>query len=76
MKKNVGSLDRVIRWIVGLFLLSMIFWVNGSWRWIGLIGFVPLLTGSLNWCPLYSALGISTVPDAKAEKKEEKDTPA
>ncbi len=72
MEKNVGSTDKLIRWIVGLGLLSMIFWVNGSWRWIGLIGFVPILTGSINFCPLYSIIGISTAKKQDQPKPEEK----
>ena len=75
MKKNVGSVDRVVRWVIGLLLLSMIFWVNGPWRWIGLIGFVPLLTGSINWCPLYSTLGISTSKKSPPDIQEGKDKP-
>lgn len=72
MEKNVGSTDKLIRWIVGLCILSMIFWVNGSWRWIGLIGFVPILTGSINYCPLYSVVGISTAKKQNQPKQEEK----
>ncbi|MCL4558235.1 MAG: DUF2892 domain-containing protein [Deltaproteobacteria bacterium] len=75
MKKNVGSADRVVRWVIGLILLSMVFWVNGPWRWIGLIGFLPLLTGSINWCPLYSALGISTSKKGPPDSQEGKDKP-
>lgn len=60
MEKNVGSIDKVIRWVIGLVLLSMIFWVHSSWKWIGLVGFIPLLTGSISYCPLYKLVGIST----------------
>ncbi|MGB9736218.1 MAG: YgaP family membrane protein [bacterium] len=67
MEKNVGSTDKVIRWIIGLVLISMIFWVHSAWRWIGLIGFVPILTGSINYCPLYKVIGISTVKKTESE---------
>ena len=58
MTKNVGGIDRVLRVIVGLFLLSLIFW--GPHSYWGLIGLVPLLTAVVGWCPPYSLMGIST----------------
>jgi hypothetical protein len=50
------------RIVVGLALLSLIFLLDGSGRWLGLIGFVPLLTASFGFCLLYTLLGISTCP--------------
>lgn len=47
---------------MGLALLSLIFLLDGSGRWLGLIGFVPLLTASFGFCPLNTLLGISTCP--------------
>jgi hypothetical protein len=58
MKQNVHNVERVIRVIIGLFVLSLIFWGPQS-LW-GLLGLIPLLTGLLGWCPLYSILGVST----------------
>ena len=60
MKVNVGSVDRVIRVIVGLALLSLVFLLNGEIRWIGLIGVIPLLTAVVSFCPLYTVLGINS----------------
>ena len=66
MKANVGSIDRAVRVVLGLALLSIVFLVNGPARWLGLIGLVPLLTASMSFCPLYSAIGINTgAPDRK-----------
>jgi hypothetical protein len=62
MKQNVGSMDRVLRVVLGLALLAYYFLGQGSMRWIGLIGLVPLITAALGTCPLYSILGISTCP--------------
>jgi uncharacterized membrane protein HdeD (DUF308 family) len=61
--KNVGTIDRVVRIVVGLALIAG-FFLNpeGSWRWLYLIGVVPLVTGLLSTCPLYSILGVSTCP--------------
>lgn len=60
MNANVGTADRIIRVILGLVLLSAIFVLDGTERWLGLIGIVPLLTAAVSFCPLYSALGIRT----------------
>jgi hypothetical protein len=62
MNTNVGSIDRVIRVVLGLGLLSTVFWLQGSMRWLGLIGLVPLLTSIFSFCPLYTVLGIRTCP--------------
>ncbi|GAB4231901.1 MAG: DUF2892 domain-containing protein [Methyloligellaceae bacterium] len=60
-KKNVGTLDRAARIIVGLVLLSLFFlYPDAPWRYWTLIGIIPLLTGLISNCPLYSLLGIST----------------
>lgn len=60
MDRNVGTVDRVLRIIAGLVLLSLLFILEGNARWFGLIGLVPLLTASLSWCPLYTLFGIRT----------------
>lgn len=60
MSKNEGNIDRVIRVILGLVLLSLVF--VGPQTWWGLIGIVPLATGLVGSCPVYSILGISTCP--------------
>ena len=60
MKKNVGMVDKWIRIILGLILLSLILLLDGNLRWLGLIGLIPLITGLINFCPLYALLGIST----------------
>ena len=65
MKHNLGTADRAIRFLLGLALLSTIFLVEGDIRWLGLIGFIPLLTALAGSCPLYSLLGFSTCPAAK-----------
>ena len=58
MGKNVGSLDRWLRVVVGLVALSMAFvGPKSAWGWLGL---VPLVTGLVGYCPLYSLLGWST----------------
>ncbi|QIB35207.1 YgaP family membrane protein [Ancylobacter pratisalsi] len=62
MTRNIGRVDSVLRIIVGLALLSLLFVLEGNLRWLGVIGLVPLLTGILGTCPLYSILGVTTCP--------------
>ena len=58
MKQNVGSIDRAIRAIVGIGLISLVFVGPQSvWGWIGV---VPLATAIIGWCPPYALLGINT----------------
>jgi len=62
-KNNVGMTDRVIRIFIGVVLLVAFFiYPNASWRYWTLIGVVPLITGAVGTCPLYSLLGLSTCP--------------
>lgn len=59
-KTNVGGIDRVLRIVVGLALLALtLTGVVGAWGWIGL---VPLATGLMSSCPLYSLIGLNTCP--------------
>ena len=60
MQKNVGTLDKTVRIVVGLALLVMLLVRQDSARWWGLIGLVPLFTVVTSWCPLYTVLGIKT----------------
>ncbi len=60
-KKNEGSVDRILRVIVGIAALVAFFMLpEASYRYWLLIGIVPLLTGLVGTCPLYSILGIGT----------------
>lgn len=61
--KNVGGIDRILRIVVGLALIAGFFLnTEASLRWLYLLGIVPLATGLLSTCPLYSLLGLSTCP--------------
>ena len=58
--RNEHAVDRAIRIVVGLVLLSLV--VIGPQTLWGLIGIVPLLTGIAGSCPLYRLVGLSTCP--------------
>ena len=55
---NEGTVDRAVRVVLGLGLLSLAF--VGPQSPLGYIGFVPLLTGLIGFCPLYRIFGFST----------------
>ncbi len=65
MQINVGNADRIVRVAIGLALLSLPFWLDTPWRWLGLIGLMPLITGLAGRCPGYRLLGMSTCPMRK-----------
>lgn len=63
LKKNVGPIDRALRVILGLALLAGFFLnSSGAYSWLYLVGIIPLATGLMSSCPLYSILGLSTCP--------------
>ena len=58
-KTNEGTIDRVLRVLVGLALIAIVFvGPQTPWGWIGLI---PLVTALIGWCPLYRLLNIKTL---------------
>ncbi|WP_372603919.1 DUF2892 domain-containing protein [Actibacterium sp.] len=61
LKKNIGTVDRVLRIVVGLALIAGYFMnPEASLRWLYLLGIIPLATGIISSCPIYSILGINT----------------
>ena len=58
--KNIGNIDRALRIVVGLAVISLVFWgPRTAWGWIGVI---PIAIALIGWCPLYTVLGIRTCP--------------
>lgn len=67
MKMNEGKADRILRVVVGLVLLCLVFvGPQTPWGWLGLI---PLLTGLVGSCPVYSILGLNTCRIKTNDKK-------
>ncbi|WP_260293513.1 YgaP family membrane protein [Sedimenticola hydrogenitrophicus] len=57
MKKNVGSIDRGLRAVVGIGLVA---WGIATQNWWGAIGIIPLFTAAIGWCPAYLPFGLSS----------------
>jgi hypothetical protein len=64
LPRNESSADRALRVALGVIILSLIF-VGPQSLW-GLVGLIPLATGLLGSCPLYTVLGIGTCPRSTA----------
>lgn len=62
MKKNVGSVDALVRIVLGLAIVGLAFTLEGPMRWIGLAAIIPFATAAVGFCPLYTLLGINTCP--------------
>lgn len=58
LKKNVGYIDSIIRVIVGAILVIMGLYFESYW---GFIGLIPLITGTISYCPIYRIFNISTM---------------
>jgi hypothetical protein len=65
MKPNVGGIDRILRILAGLAILGAGYYFKSWW---GLIGIVPILTGTFRFCPAYLPFGLNTC--AKPEEKK------
>ena len=57
MKCNVCGTDRMIRIVAGVIIILLGFYFKSWW---GAVGIVPILTGTLRWCPAYIPFGFST----------------
>ena len=64
---NVGGIDRGMRILTGAVLLLLVVLLEGSLRWWGLVGVIPLFTGLARYCPLYSLLGVTSCPTSRRQ---------
>lgn len=64
MNQNVGEADKVLRIFIGMAII-----VSGIYfdSFLGMIGFVPVITAITGSCPLYTLLGISTAEPRETE---------
>ena len=65
MPHNVGTIDKVLRVVIGLVLIGYALGIGfpqTGWNWVGWIGVVPILTALFGFCPAYTLIGLSTSP--------------
>lgn len=55
---NEHPIDRAVRVVLGIGLLALVF--VGPKTALGYLGLIPLITGAVGRCPLYTLFGIST----------------
>jgi hypothetical protein len=66
-KKNMGPLDRTVRFIVGVALIPIGLLLLGGWQGnltgviIAVFALLPIVTSVTGFCPLYVPFGISTL---------------
>ncbi len=60
LPRNEANVERIIRVVIGLSLISLVF--IGPQTIFGWVGLVPLFTGLVGSCPLYTLFGFSTCP--------------
>ena len=65
MKKNIGGIDRVLRFAVGMGIIGWGIITQNLW---GAIGAIPVLTAVIAWCPAYTHLGFNTRKSAQPVK--------
>ena len=63
MTVNEGTVDRIVRVVAGLVILSLAF-IGPKTAW-GYVGLLPIATGLVGYCPAYSLFGINTCPAKK-----------
>lgn len=61
MKRNIGAGDRLLRIMLAAMILGLYGALEPPWRYLTLLGLIPLGTALTGNCPLYTALGISTL---------------
>ncbi len=67
MSANVGTIDRVIRFFIGITALILVFvgpFANAGWGWesvaLVIVGAIMILTSAIKFCPLYRIFGLRT----------------
>jgi hypothetical protein len=59
MNRNVGNIERIARLIVGILILGLYGALPAPWRYLTLIGLLPLGSALTGFCPIYGQLGLN-----------------
>jgi hypothetical protein len=65
MTRNLSIADRLVRMTLGAIILGLYGALEPPWRYLTLLGLIPLGTALTGNCPLYTLLGISTLKHAR-----------
>jgi hypothetical protein len=68
MTRNVGTLDRALRLLLGVVILGLYGALDPPLKYVTLVGLIPLGTALLGRCPVYSLLGINTCRPRPADR--------
>lgn len=61
MKHNVCSTtERLVRVLVGFVILSLMLFLEGTARYWGLLGLIPIATAIFRYCPVSHLLNVDT----------------
>ena len=63
MHHNVGRIDQILRIVLGVICTIGVIYNN----WWGLVGLIPLVTGTMSWCPLNNLVGLSSLKISESE---------
>ena len=64
MHHNVGGIDQILRIVLGVVICKIGVIYNNWW---GMVGLIPLVTGTMSWCQLYNLVGLSSLKISEAE---------
>ena len=64
MHHNVGGIDQILRIVLGVVICTIREIYN---IWWGMAGLIPLVTGTMSWCPFYNLVGLSSLKISEAD---------
>jgi hypothetical protein len=69
MTTNITWPERIVRFVIGAAILGFFGALPAPWRYLTLIGLIPLGTSLTGHCPLYAAIGWNRHPEPQAGKR-------
>lgn len=60
MQRNLGTIDRVVRVVLGVMILGLYGALPSPWRYLTLFGIILIASAMVSFCPIYNVLGLGT----------------
>jgi hypothetical protein len=60
MPRNLGTIDRLVRVVLGVMILGLYGALPSPWRYLTLFGIILIATAMVSFCPIYALLGLGT----------------